>query len=202
MLVFAAMRTLALALAVLGIAACGGESEAPAGPQIAKEPVSVRGWIADVEGAAPTGERTIETEIARRVQLFQSTNVWVENIPFVSGGVSEGGAFLLLDVPPGDVTISFAAPGAENAQLVLQNIPGNADVLVPGIMLRKGGVSVIDPKAIVVRVPARVDKPEPTGTTALVAGQPVAVIRAPYALFNDRRDYPEPGGVRAVATFK
>ena len=195
------MRFLALALVLPAIAGCGGESE-PAGPQIAKEPVSVRGWIADVEGAAPTGERTIETEIARRVQLFQSTNVWVENVPFVSGGVSESGSFLLLDVPPGTVTVSFAAPGAENAQLVLQNIPGNADVIVPGVMLRKGGVAVIDPKAIVVRVPARVDKPEPTGTQALVAGQPVAVIRAPYAAFNDRRDYPEPGGVRAVATFK
>lgn len=189
------------ALATILLVACGGGDESTR-PMLSKEPVSVRGWIADVEGGGAGAEKTPETELHRLTQLYQSTQIWVENVPFVSGGVAENGAFILLDVPPGKVTISFDAPGAQGAQLVLENIPGNADVFVPAVLLRKGGVSLLDPKNIVVRVPARVEKSEPTGAKALVAGQPVAVLRAPYAQFNDRRDYPDPGGFHTVATFK
>lgn len=194
------MRRTLIAVAVT-LTACGGESDPPPAPRLSREPVSVRGWITDVEGAAPQ-DRTVETETARRVQLFQATHVWVDNAPFVSGGVSENGGFMLLDVPPGNVTISFNAPGAEGARLVLQNIPGNADVLVPNLLLKKNGVALLDPNGVKVRIPANVPAPLPTELTAIVAGKSVYVVQVPLAQLEDRREYPTPAGFRPVATFK
>lgn len=194
------MKRLAVITALTFLAACGNPSERRAVPD--KNPLSVRGWVEDVEGGGQGMERTPETELARRAQLFQTTNVWVENVDFVSGGVAGNGAFILLDVPPGNVTISFATPGVASAKLILQNVPAGADVLIPGVMLRNGEVKIVDPKAIVVRVPANIEKPEPAGTQAIVAGHSVPVIRAPMRAFLDRRDYPEPGGLRTVAIYK
>ena len=154
----------------------------PNAPRVSGEPVSVRGWIADVEGST----YTVKT------QLFQSTNVWVDNAPYVSGGVAENGSFLLLDVPPGNVTITFTAPGAPAARLVLQNIPGNADVLVPALLLRRGSVALLDPKGVQVRMAAHISRPMPTGGTVVVAGISIPVMNAPYAAMVDRHDYPNP----------
>jgi len=135
-----------------------------------------------------------ETEIARKMQLFQATNVWIENAPYVSGGVAENGSFLLLDVPPGNLTITFSAPGAPAARLVLQNVPGNADVFIPGLILRRDSVGLLDPKAVQVRMAASVPKPVPTSARALIAGVPIAVTNTPFAAMNDRHDYPNPPG--------
>lgn len=189
-----------LIVAVLLASACSSETKPSAGA-IAKNPISVRGWIVDVEGAAPA-EKTIETESARLTQLFQSTSTWVENAQFVSGGVAENGAFILLDVPPGSATVAFDAPGAERARITLQNIPGNADVLIPQVVLKRGGSTILDPKAIRVRVPARIDAPKPTGAFALVNGHKVPVFEAPIKAFVERRDYPKPGGFQKLATYK
>ena len=178
--------------------ACSGD---PHAPQVSKEPVSVRGWIADVSGA--TKATSPEMDAARRMQLFQSTNIWIDDAPYVSGGVAENGAFLLLDVPPGDITISFSAPGAPNAKLVLKNIPGNADVFVPAMLLRPGGVALVDPQGVKVRLAARVDKPVATSLTASVAGLTVPVMNTPIAQMVDRHDYPVlPAGFRPLATVK
>lgn len=184
------MRSAALFLILL--AACGGAE--PNAPRVSKEPLSVRGWIADVEQPPNAPFRTKETEAARKIALFQSANVWVDNAPYVSGGVAENGAFILLDVPPGNVTIEFSAQGAESAKLVLQNIPGDADVVVPGLILRNGAVAVLDAKAIQVRMAAHVDKPRPTGATAIVAGITVPVMNTPFSQMTDRHDYPNPPG--------
>src|SRR6185295_9822362 len=115
------------------------------------EPVSVRGWILDVKGAQ-RGE-TMETEIARRTQLFQSSSVWVENAQYASGGIAENGAFIVLDVPPLNATLGFNAPGAESAQVLLKDVPGSADVFIPDLVLQNGGATVLDPKKIEVRLP-------------------------------------------------
>jgi len=184
-------------LVVALLAAC---SPKPITPVVSKEPVSVRGWISDIEGAvnANTPFRTVETEAARRAQLFKSTNVWVDNAPYVSGGVAETGAFLLLDVPPGNATITFSAPGAPEAWLTLQNVPGNADVFVPGVILKQGSVGLADPSAVRLRVAARVPKPVPSGSFAVIAGHRVAVMVTPIEQMTDRHDYPNaPGPVGA-----
>lgn len=169
---------------------------------ISREPVSVRGWIEDVEGSSKGDTPTIETETARLQQLFAATSVWVEGSEFASGGVSDNGSFIVLDVPPGTVTLSFNAPGAQTAKVVLQDIPGNADVLLPSVLLKNEGSSILRPDDIRVRIPARIDKARPTGKTAVVAGIRVPVMEAPLAAFMDRRDYPAPGGMRPVARYK
>jgi enamine deaminase RidA (YjgF/YER057c/UK114 family) len=186
-----------LCIVLLTLAACSSEKPKPA---VSKEPVSVRGWIEDVEGSGHATNPDMET--ARRTQIFQATSIWVDNADYVSGGVAENGSFILLDVPPGNQTIGFAAPGADQARVVLQNIPGNADVFIPGLILKKNGARVMKPAAVKVRVPARIEKEKPTGKMATVAGVQVPIIDVPIAAMIDRHDYPKPEGFRPVATFK
>jgi hypothetical protein len=184
-----------LALLMLVLAACGGESS-----NLAREPVSVRGWILDVKGAKH--EQVADLEIARRTQLFLSSSVWVENTEYASGGIAENGAFVILDVPPSRAVIGFNAPGAETAKIVLEGVPGNADVLIPDVILEPNGATFLDPKKIVIRMASSVDKPVDSGQTAKVNGHTVRVINTPYNAMMDRRDYPDPGGFRPVATVK
>jgi hypothetical protein len=150
-----------------------------------------------------TTYHTVETDAARKRELFGGTNVWVANAPYVSGGVAETGAFLLLDVPPGNITITFSAPGAPAARLVLSQIPGNADVFVPSILLKKDTVVLLDPASVKVRVAAQVDAASPTGAFAMVAGQRIPVIRTPITKMIDRLDYPNaPSAQAPLATVK
>lgn len=171
---------------------------------MAKEPISVRGWIIDVEGGENAATfHAIETESARKADLFHQTNVWVENAPYVSGGVAETGAFLLLDVPPGNITITFTAPGAPAAHLVLGDVPGNADVFVPAILMKKNSVALLDPNSVKVRMAAHIDKAILSGQFVTVAGQRFAVISTPIAQMADRHDYPFPPATqRPLATVK
>ena len=195
------MQKLAPFAALLVMAACGPSE--PAGPALSKEPISVRGWIIDVEGGANAPYQTVETEAFRKSQLFQTMNVWVDNAPYVSGGVAETGAFLLLDVPPGNITIVFSTAGAPAAKLVLQNIPGNADVFVPAILLRQDSVALLEPKGVMVRVAGSVDHAKPTGATAHVAGIPIPIMTAPTREMSDRHDYPvRPAAVRPLGVVR
>jgi hypothetical protein len=195
------MRFAAIPLLLLGLAACVDRpsNQVP----LSKEPISVRGWVADVEGSPTVPLKTAETEAVRKIQLFQSTDVQVDNAPYVSGGVAENGSFVLLDVPPGTVTLTFNAPGAPGARLLLQNIPGSADVLIPSILLKKnGGVAILDPKGVRIRIADKIDKPHPTGKSALVNGVSVPITLVPINDMVDRRDWPNPPGVRPLATVR
>jgi hypothetical protein len=192
-----------LALLALIAAACWGPE--PGTPVVSKEPISVRGWILDVEsGGESTTFKTVETEAARKAQMFQSTNIWVDNAPYVSGGVAETGAFLLLDVPPGTPTIELTPPGGATARLRMENIPGNADVFLPALVLRKDTVVLTDPAAVKVRLAARVPKATPAGTFAIIGGQRIPIINTPIAEMTDRHDYPTPpnSGLVPLATVK
>jgi hypothetical protein len=184
------MRTAAAAILCALLLSCSNEKPAAA---VSREPVSVRGWIADVDTGAPNDRfRTVETESARRTAAFQAMNVWVEKAAFVSGGVAENGSFIFLDVPPGKTVIGFSTTGVTQAMLTLENVPPNADVFVPGLVLTPKGITVGDPKAIRVRIAARVDKPVPAGLTARIAGNDVPVMTVPINSMIDRRDYPIP----------
>jgi hypothetical protein len=195
------MRQTLVATFAMLLFACGGNEKGGGSlEKISRTPLSVRGWVVDVKGAVRA--ETFEQEIGRRQVLFQSTALWVENSPQSSGGIAENGAFIILDVPPGKAIIGFNAPGAENAQLVLENVPGSADVFIPDVVLQPGGATVLDPKKITVRIASRVDAPRPTGQTARVAGHAVPVMEAPLADFKDRRDYPTPPDVFPVAHVK
>ena len=167
---------------------------------LSKEPTSVRGWIADVESKS-SGQvyRTAETEAARRAAAFQATNVWIDNAPYVSGGVAENGAFVLLDVPVSiPVPQKPCSPTIPVARLPLTRIPGNADVLIPGVILKQdGSVGVEDPKALRVRLPVKVPP-----IKATVAGVPVGVTQVPINAMMDRHDYPTPPSQLPLATVK
>ena len=183
-------------LAVL-LAACGGGDPGSSFKNLSTQPISVRGWIADVEQPQTGTYKTVETEAARLASLFRSTNVWVENAPYVSGGVAENGSFILLDVPPGNITVTFTPPGLPAAHLVLQNVPGNADVFVPGLVLKPNSVDITQPADIRVRLGAKIAKARPTGKNAIVAGRSVPVLEVPINDLVDRRDYPNPPGTSA-----
>lgn len=179
------------------LTACGGGEPGSSFKNLSTQPISVRGWIADVEQQSTGMYKTVETESARRAALFQSTNVWVENAPYVSGGVAENGSFILLDVPPGNITITFAPPGVPASHLVLQNVPGNADVFVPAVLLKANTAEVLQPNDIRVRLGAKIDKRRATGHNAIVAGKTVPVLDVPINDLVDRRDYPNPPGTAA-----
>jgi hypothetical protein len=181
------MRRAVVFLLLIAAAACGKESgQRSTMNALSKDPISVRGWIADVDPQSQAGVyRTVETEAARRAAIFQATNIWVDNAPYVSGGVAENGAFVLLDVPPGNVTISFATPTIPLARLTLANVPGNADVMVPGLIIKRDGTtSVEDPKALKIRVSAKLPP-----VAATVAGVPVPITQVPINDMTDRHDY-------------
>jgi hypothetical protein len=189
-----------LVIALLFLVACGGEKKGSF-HELSGEPVSVRGWILDTKGAKPA--ESPDVEVARRTLLFQSTSVWVENSQYASGGVAGNGAFVVLDVQPISAVIGFNAPGAETAQIVLKGVPGNADVLIPNVILEPGGAKVLDPSKILIRLPSSdVDKPTPTGKTAIVAGYTVPILNTPLSDLRDRRDYPETGDFHPVAVVK
>lgn len=189
------------ATALVLVAACGGEKKDDASIYLLnREPTSVRGWIHDVAGAKK-GE-TMEMELGRRQSLFASTSLWVENSQYASGGIAEDGAFVILDVPPQKSVIGFNAPGAEDAKLVLENVPGNADVFIPDVVLEHGGATVLDPKKILIRLPMKIDKAQPTGRSAKIGGYSVPIIATPLGQLADRREYPHPGGFRPVAIVK
>ena len=194
------MRRSLFALLTIALAACGGETSENSVYKLSRDPVSVRGWIVDVKGAQHSD--IMDVEIARRTQLFQSSTVWVEKTEFASGGIAENGGFIILDVPPMNATIGFNAPGAETAKIVLEGVPGTADVFIPDVLLEPNGATVLDPKKILVRLPAKVDKPTPSGKTAKVGSYTVPIILTPLGQMIDRRDYPSPAGFRPVATVK
>jgi len=184
------MRSAATALLCALLLACSQEKPAAA---VSKDPVSVRGWITDVDTGAPNDRfRTVETESARRTAAFQAMNVWVEGAPYVSGGVAENGSFIFLDVPPGKTAIGFSTTGVPQAMLTLENVPPNADIFVPGLVMTPQGMTVSDPKAIRVRLAASIAKPAPAGLTARIAGVSVPVMNVPINSMIDRHDYPFP----------
>lgn len=191
-------RAVVILLVLFALASCGKEEGGNV--RISRNPISVRGWILDVKGAQ-RGE-TMEMELARRAQLFTASSVWVEDVETASGGIAENGAFVVLDVPPGKAILGFNAPGAETARIVLEGIPPSADVYIPDVILQNGGATLADPKKVIIRVPARVDRRRPTGRTAFVAGVMVPIVETPLSEMTDRRDFPQVPGFRPVATVR
>ena len=194
------MRHFALTAALLAVACWGPE---PGTPVVSKDPISVRGWILDVDSGESATYKMVETEAARKAALFQGTNIWVDKAPYVSGGVAQTGAFLLLDVPPGAPIIELTPPNGPTARLSMQNIPGNADVYLPALILRKDTIVLADPAAVKVRLAAHVAKEAPSGAFATIGGQRIPILNTPIAEMTDRHDYPTPPSAPApLATVK
>ncbi|MBI2214499.1 MAG: hypothetical protein HYU52_12705 [Acidobacteria bacterium] len=156
--------------------------------------MSVRGWIADVE-LPPTDNFMVTDpylQIQRKYAIFRDTAISVEGVQYVSGGVAETGAFIMLDVPPGDSIINFQPPGLPDAQLKLRQIPGNGDVLLPGLLIKGTQVVLFKPEEAMVRVAGRGVERKKLDIPAFVGDQKIDVWEVPLAELVDRREYPTP----------
>jgi hypothetical protein len=173
------------------IAACS-PSETGSAPRNA--PVSVRGWIADVE--LPPSDLMMVTDpylqIQRKYAMFRETAIWVEGVEYVSGGVAETGAFIMLDVPPGDTTVTFQPPGLGQAQLTLRQIPPSGDVILPGLLIKGTEIVLFKPEEAMVRVPVSGTERRKLDIPAYVGNQRIDVWEIPMSEMTDRREYPTP----------
>jgi hypothetical protein len=172
----------------------GCQSEPAAGPRISRTPASVRGWIQEIE--APQTElyklRSATTGAAQaKMELFAETSVVVADFQFASGGVAETGSFIVLDVPPGDINLTFTSSHLGDMHLPIRNVPANADILLRGVRLTRGKAEVIDPSLVEVRVP-QIKGQQPPATPVLVQGKEIIPRVVPISELEDRRDYPPP----------
>lgn len=153
--------------------------------------MSVRGWLGDI---VTTGESYVTVgkvdAAMMRAETLRNASVYVEGVRQASGGLSEWGSFIILDVPPGKSKIVFQIPGVGDAALQLDQVPSNADVLIPSIRVEAGRASVPDASKIVVRVPGK-ERKEGVGA-AIIGGQKVAVRQVLVSDLEDRRDFPVP----------
>lgn len=179
---------------MLLLTACGGGETA-----IRPGPASVRGWIGDIE---LTGESYAAVgklnEALRRMEMLSGANVYVESVQRASGGIGQDGSFMILDVPQGTVRIVFQIPGAADSVLTLENIPPNADVLIPNVKIGGGVATVVDPARVKVRLPSR--EPKQTNVSMKVAGHAVNAVEVHLRDMTDRRDFPTPDAQSAPVT--
>lgn len=180
-------RALAFCFISLGLISCG-----ESGPTY-RGPVSVRGYIESVPGAVALDPRFKVVAGNPEAELFKQTSISVDNADFVSGNVADDGTFVLLDVPSGNVVLTFTAPGAPESKLSLGEIPPSADVLLPGVVVKPDSVDLSDPARAVVRVVANRDGLKPYRSST-VDGVNVPVQYVPLAEMSDRRDYPNRPG--------
>jgi hypothetical protein len=162
-----------------------------------KGPVSIRGWFAEIEvGEKPETVFSVTQPGGRvshyQTELFKETNLSLRDVPYASGGVAEDGSFIILDAPPGRVVIDMQAPGVPLLPLVLENIPPNADVLIPSIKLYPDRFELLQPERILVRVPTRAKERKKAAEQAIVGGTRVDVWEVPLREMADRRDWPMP----------
>lgn len=185
------IHTLSMVLLAAIAAGCGSEDS---GPEVSKSPASVRGWIGDIELPPNETYRLMEktTGINQlKLQILQGTTLSVAGTQVASGGIAENGSFIILDVAPGSVTVIFSAPGLPENMLTIENVPPNADILLPGVELTLKGPS-IDPKRVVARIPEERGRETPVPAPIRVMGQEVPVRVSSLNELVDRRDYPEP----------
>lgn len=185
------LQKLTVFLTILLVASsCATPEDDGGGP--GKTPVSVRGYIAYIQ--LPPQEMMKVTDPIkaqqRMRQFLSDTNIYVVNMPFVSGSIAETGAFIMLDVPPGDVTVRFQPPGLQEAQLVIRNLPGNADVILAGLKIDGHSVSLIDPSKSVARIPIDGDVRRKLDINVYVGDQPIEVWEVPFNDLVDRREFP------------
>jgi hypothetical protein len=172
-------------------ATCAAPPEGP-GQGPGKTPISVRGWIAYIQLPPQELMKVSDPEQARRHmrQFLQDTNIYVVDMPFVSGSIAETGAFIMLDIPPGDVRVRFQPPGLPEAELLLRNLPGNADVLLPALKIENDQITLMDPSKAVVRIPIEGGERRKLDSVVFAGSHEVEVWEVPFGDLVDRREFP------------
>lgn len=178
--------------------ACADTPELQAERERRRNPVSVRGWIWDIDAPAPGMSGTfsvtspVAAEAERRRRLFADTNLAVENVTNASGALLENGSFIILDAPPRQLTVVFQTPVLGDHTIPMSNVPPNADVFLPGIVITSQGIRFAEPEKIHVWIPGQSGAPRPTGQMAQIGPHSVEVVEVPVADLVARRDYPTP----------
>lgn len=180
--------------AALILSGCADTPELAAERERRRSPISIRGWIWDVEAPAPTvpGTLSVVGELGdqeRKARIFQQTYISIDNVTYASGGLIDTGAFVILDAPPRNLTMLIQTPVFTDYRIPMQRIPPNADVYLPGIVLDAKGVHFAEPEKLRVRIPG--EKSGPTGETALIGGHEVPIETATISELVNRREYPE-----------
>jgi hypothetical protein len=187
-----------LLLLSFALVACGegGSLEKEGRGSFKKGPISIRGWVAEIEVGQKPPENVFSVTVPGgnathyQTELFKETNFSVRDVPYASGGVAEDGSFIILDVPPGRATIDMQAPGVPLVPLTIENIPPNADVFIPSIKLYPDRFELLEPHRILVRVPTSSSERKKAAQQAIVGGLPVDVWEVPLREMMDRRDWP------------
>ena len=192
------MRRASLLLALLCFACSDSESLDHEGRgSFRRGPLSIRGWFDEIAVGTPPADVFSVTDPNARIpayqrQLFEETNISLEGVSYASGGVSDNGAFIILDAPPGDLTLNMQAPGVPLVQMTLEDIPPNADVFIPGIKLYSDRFEIVRPDQILIRVPIRGGERRKSTQTARVGEHTVDIWQVPLREMMDRRDWPVP----------
>lgn len=198
---FRITRLAAVAIVLAALAGCETDPEIEAELERRRSPASVRGWIWDIDAPAPTAPGTLSVvdpalaESQRRQRLFEQSNIALENVQHASGGLTETGSFIILDAPPRAMTILFQTPLGD-ARLPITNIPPNADIYLPNVVITKSGASFAEPGALRVRIPG--DQKAKTGQIVRIGEHRVEVEQVPIGELVDRRDFPAPQAPASV----
>lgn len=185
-------RTFRLALPLLVLAFVIGSCEEPRS-QIVNHPVSIRGWIADVERTIPPGvSPNVIIQGNTLEDYIQQSNVYLKGGKLITGGLMNG-SFIMMDVPPGDATIVFQAPGIYQSPMTIHGIPPAADVVLSGVDITKHGTKLDDPSKALVRIAAKIDKMREIPSTTTINGVKIRTVEVPLVKMGDRMNYIERG---------
>ena len=181
---------------------CGEPREARPGP--AKFPVSIRGWVSDIDLPPQETMQVIDPAVGdmRKWAVIGRINLYVEAADYVSGGIANDGSFIMLDVPPGEVNLIFQPPGLPDGRLHLENVPPNADILLPDLAIKGGSVLLNEPELAMVRIPAKVSERRKLESTVRIAGHEIPAWEVPLQEMIDRREYPERNQSPGIAVVK
>jgi len=193
-------------LPLLALVVSCSESSTPPKNRPSKTPVSVRGWFARVD--TPSNREKIavtavEIEQARLEAIFSESNVSVDDINYATGGMQTNGAFIVLDVPPGDAQLDFVFPGIPTSlKLTMKGIPAKADVFLPSLGVSSEGIRFLEPERVKIRVLSETNVKKMTGSSVTINGVSFPVEEVPREELAKRREYPVPTGAQSITRVK
>jgi len=187
------MRKALVSIVLLGLGGLLTSCGEPRHSNVVNKPASIRGWINEIEKTLPPG---VDPSVVMQGQTLEDylrdANVYLKGTVKVTGGLMNG-AFVMLDIPSGDETIVFQAPGIDESAMTIKGIPPTADVVLSGVNVTKHGAKLADPSKAVIRIAAKVDEIREIPSTTTIDGVKIRTVEVPLRLMGDRMNYIERG---------